>query len=1014
MNSLCNIKSLSLLKLLILVLVTISITSCSNKRSGKPRVLVFSKTAAFYHTSIPAGNEALIKLGTEHGFDVDTTTNAEWFNEDTLANYSAVVFLSTTGDVLNHYQEVAFERYIQAGGGFVGIHAAADCEYDWRWYGRMNGGYFKNHPRPQLATFHVVDSLHPATKDLPATFSYNDEWYNFSQLNPEANVLITIDENSYRGGQNGEQHPMAWYHDYEGGRAFYTALGHSEASFTDSLHLKHFLGGIKYAIGDNQKLNYRKAKSKPVPEQQRFVKTQLLQGELFEPTEMAILPDLDILVAQRRGELMLFEQDRQSIKQVGHLDVYHQASVPGVNAEEGFLGLALDPDFKKNSYIYAFYSPIDTSVNRLSRFTYDQEKDTLNTASEKVILEFYSQREICCHTGGSIAFGGDGLLYLSTGDNSTPFNQPEPSKFKNDGFSPTDGRPGYEQYDARRSSANTNDLRGKILRIDIQPDGSYKIPEGNLFAEGTEKTRPEIYVMGNRNPYRISVDQKNGNLYWGEVGPDARSDSMRTRGPKGYDEVNQARKAGFFGWPLFVGENYAYRQFDYATGKSGDAYDAQRPLNNSPNNTGLEILPPAQPAYIWYAYTAIPQFSGMGTGGRNAMAGPVYYTDMYPERTRYPDYYNGKLIIYDWVRGWMKAVSMLPNGDFDKMEPFMEGTDLASPIDMEVGSDGRLYVLEYGRGWFTKNPDAGIARLDYIPGNVPPKVGAITVERINGETPFTVVATVDASDYEDDELSYTWHIDGTTQQTKEPKLNYTLDKTGEFALNVTVSDGSGETKGNPVTVYAGNDNPIVDIVLTNTSGTYTPGETIGYEVKVDDGGRPIDLANLVIAIDYVEGEDLAGASMGHQQVSAIVMGRSLMMASDCQSCHKIDAASIGPSYMQIANRYKGDREAMWDLPSKIINGTSGNWGEVAMAAHPDLKEGEARMITRWIMSLADDRSRRNSLPAKGEIVTKQAEKSNNETVLRIFAQYTNSPGVGIRPLTGVKTVSLKPEYPGSK
>src|SRR5690606_19152495 len=147
---------------------------------------------------------------------------------------------------------VAFERYIQAGGGFVGIHAASDCEYDWGWYGRMAGGYFKNHPRPQQATFHVVDSLHPATAGMPATFSYDDEWYNFDRLNPDVNVLITIDETSYRGGQNGEFHPMAWYHDYDGGRAFFTAFGHSEASFTDSLHLKHFLGGIKYAIGDNQ------------------------------------------------------------------------------------------------------------------------------------------------------------------------------------------------------------------------------------------------------------------------------------------------------------------------------------------------------------------------------------------------------------------------------------------------------------------------------------------------------------------------------------------------------------------------------------------------------------------------------------------------------------------------------------------------------------------------------------------------------------------------------------------
>ena len=1010
----CNKRSLNLFKFLILALMTVNLIGCSNKRSGKPRVLVFSKTAAFYHTSIPAGNEALIKLGAEHGFEVDTTTNAEWFNEDTLANYSAVVFLSTTGDVLNPYQEVAFERYIQAGGGYVGIHAAADCEYDWRWYGRMTGAYFKNHPRPQQATFHVVDSLHPATEGLPDTFSYNDEWYNFSQLNPESNILITIDESSYRGGQNGEQHPMAWYHDYDGGRAFYTALGHSDASFTDSLHLKHFLGGIKYAIGDNLKLNYRNAKSKPIPEQQRFIKTQLLQGELFEPTEMALLPNLDILIAQRRGELLLFSQEQQAVKQVGLLDVYYQTNVQGVNAEEGFLGLTLDPDFKENNYLYAFYSPADTSVNRLSRFRYDPEKEALDVASEKVVLEFYSQRNICCHTGGSLAFGPDGLLYLSTGDNSTPFNQPESSQFKNDGFSPTDGRPGYEQYDARRSAGNTNDLRGKILRIDIQPDGSYEIPEGNLFPEGTEKTRPEIYVMGNRNPYRISVDQKNGNLYWGEVGPDARRNDMRARGPMGYDEINQARKAGFFGWPLFVGDNYAYRQFDYATGKSGELYDAQQPLNNSPNNTGLEILPPAQPAYIWYAYTAIPQFSGMGTGGRNAMAGPVYYTTMFPEQTRYPDYYNGKLIIYDWVRGWMKAVTMLPNGDFDKMEPFMEGTDLASPIDMEVGSDGRIYILEYGRGWYSKNPDAGIARLDYLPGNIPPKVGAITVEKANGKTPFNVVATVDASDYEGDDLSYTWHIDGTTQQTKEPKLSYTLNKTGDFDINVTVSDGQRETTGNPITVYAGNDNPTVDIVLTNTSGSYSPGETIGYEVKIDDGGQPIDPANLVVSVDYVEGEDLAGASMGHQQVSAMVMGRSLMMASDCQSCHKIDAPSAGPSFMQVATRYKGDRRAMRSLPAKIINGTSGNWGEVAMAAHPDLKENEARMIVRWILSLADSQSTRNSLPAKGEIVTRKTETGNDETVLRISAQYTNNPGVGIRPLSGSKTVTLKPDNADSR
>ncbi|MDP4250631.1 MAG: PQQ-dependent sugar dehydrogenase, partial [Bacteroidota bacterium] len=331
---------------------------------------------------------------------------------------------------------------------------------------------------------------------------------------------------------------------------------------------------------------------------------------------------------------------------------------------------------------------------------------------EKVILEVKAQRQICCHTGGSIAFGPDSLLYFSAGDNSTPFNEPG-AQFVNHGFAPLNDLPGHEQYDAERSAGNTNDLRGKIMRIRVHDDGTYEIPKGNLFPPGTPKTRPEIYVMGNRNPYRISVDQKTGYLYWGEVGPDAGEDSMDTRGSRGYDEINQARKAGYFGWPFFVGNNYVYRAYNYNTGESGPAFNPQAPKNHSRNNTGLVDLPPAQPAFIWYPYAESPDFPDLGTGGRNAMAGPVYYTDMFPDSTRYPDYYNGKLFIYDWIRGWIKAVTLQPNGDFEQMEPFMEHTKLHNCIDMEVGPDGRLYLLEYGTGWFTKNPDAGLSRVDY-------------------------------------------------------------------------------------------------------------------------------------------------------------------------------------------------------------------------------------------------------------------------------------------------------------
>jgi glucose/arabinose dehydrogenase len=269
---------------------------------------------------------------------------------------------------------------------------------------------------------------------------------------------------------------------------------------------------------------------------------------------MTILPNLDILVVQRRGEILLYKKDIQKIKPAGFLNVYWKTKInTDVNAEEGLLGICKDPGFAKNHWVYIFYSPADTSVNRLSRF--ELKNDTIDNKSEKIILQFYSQREICCHTGGSIAFGSDGLLYLSTGDNSTPFDEPG-QKYVNHGFAPIDNRAGHEKYDARRTAGNSNDLRGKIIRIRIKEDGSYEIPEGNLFARQEPKTKPEIYVMGTRNPYRISVDPKNSFLYWGEVGPDSNVDSFDTRGPRGYDEINQARRAGYFGWPLFVGNNY--------------------------------------------------------------------------------------------------------------------------------------------------------------------------------------------------------------------------------------------------------------------------------------------------------------------------------------------------------------------------------------------------------------------------------------------------------------------------
>ncbi|RYY55975.1 MAG: c-type cytochrome [Chitinophagaceae bacterium] len=991
------------LPFLVIPALLLVLTSCSG-RKGAPRVLVFSKTSGWHHSSIPNGQAAIQKLGAENGFVVDTTSDAAYFSEDSLKNYAAVVFLQTTGDVLNNYQEADFERYIQSGGGYVGIHAAADTEFDWGWYGRLVGGYFNGHPAgTPTAMLRVVDPADNSTKHLPRDWKRVDEWYNYKKLNPDMHVLIELDETSYEGGTNGKKHPIAWYHDYDGGRAWYTGLGHTEASYTEEPFLQHLLAGIRYAMGDNKKNDYSKAHTARVPDEDRFNKTTLAQGVFAEPTEMAILPNLDVLVAQRRGELMMYDKETGKVKQVGLLNVYWKAVTQGVNTETGFLGIQADPDFARNHYIYAYYSPVDSSVDRLSRFRF--ENDTLSLFSEQVLLEVKTDREICCHTGGSIAFGPDRMLYVSTGDNSTPFDEPN-QKYNTFSFAPLDDRPGFRQYDARRSPGNTNDLRGKILRIKINENGTVEIPDGNLFPKGMDKTRPEIYVMGNRNPYRITVDQKNSFLYWGEVGPDANADSTGTRGPRGYDEINQAQKAGNFGWPFFVGNNYPYHAYDYSNGVSGAAFDPARPVNESRNNTGLRELPPAQPAFIWYPYGESADFPQVGAGGRTAMAGPVFYSDLYP-KGGLPSYYDGKVFIYEWIRGWIKVVTLDKDGKFDKMEPFMPNTKWYSPMDMELGPDGNIYVLEYGTGWFTQNNDAALVRIDFNSGNRPPKVSSITVDKNTGALPLRVSVTASVTDPEKDELTYTWHIGDKTRQSDDPELIYTINETGDFSIYAEVSDGKGNTvRTDAVQVYAGNEAPVVGIKVNGNNSFYFPGMKLDYTVKVEDkDGETTDLSDLYVSASYVDGMDKT-TTMGHQQVSESTIGKNLVQNLDCKGCHKTDDVSVGPSFTQVAMKYKTDPNVSQYLAGKIINGSKGVWGETAMPAHSALKVEDVSAIVSFITSLTQT-DKKPSLPAAGMIDATLGQPARDNGQLYLTATYSDKGGENIKPLTGTSTLLLR-------
>ncbi|MES1224787.1 MAG: ThuA domain-containing protein, partial [Bacteroidota bacterium] len=534
------------------------------------RVLVFSKTEGFRHASIEAGKKAFSKMAAEKNFTPDFTEDAAQFNTANLKKYNAVVFLSTTGDVLNEEQQQEFERYIQAGGGYLGIHAAADCEYDWAWYGRLVGAWFLDHPMPnniQNGKFYVTDKNSFATKEMPDEFERTDEFYSFKKIDPSIHVLVKIDEKSYQGGKNGDDHPMSWYHDFEGGRSFYTNMGHTDETFSEPLFLNHLWAGLKYAMGGDAPvaLDYSKAK----PEENRFSKV-ILATKLNEPMELTVLNDGRILFIERHGAVKLFNLKTKKLKTIATIAVstkYKDKKGQSSEAEDGLLGLNKDPNFASNHWIYLYYSDPLKSQNILTRYTL--KGDVLDLKSRKVILEVATQREQCCHTGGSIDWDKEGNLYLSTGDNTSPRATP---------YAPIDEREERSPWDAQKSSANTNDLRGKILRITPKPDGTYTIPDGNLFAKGTAQTRPEIFVMGNRNPFRISVDKESGYLYWGEVGPDSNNpDSLK--GPAAQDEIGQAKKAGNFGWPYFVGDNKAYNHFDFATNTSGEKFDPEKPVN---------------------------------------------------------------------------------------------------------------------------------------------------------------------------------------------------------------------------------------------------------------------------------------------------------------------------------------------------------------------------------------------------------------------------------------------------
>ena len=919
------------------------------------KVLLFSKTDGYRHASIAPGIDALTALGRKHRFNVVASEDATLFSKESLNAYQAVIFLNTTGDVLDGEQQYAFQRYIQAGGGFVGIHAAADTEWEkneWPWFTRLVGGAFKSHPAIQTADITVVNKGHTATATLPAQWSSSDEWYDFQRVNSGTNTLLTISETTYKDGRKGGDHPIAWYHDYDGGRAFYTGLGHSADTYSDNNFLQHLAGGISYAMGSDVSLDYSIA----IPEFWRFNRV-VLESSLDEPVAMAFTPAGDLIYIERKGAIKRFDFNTGRAVKIGQLDVY-------TGGEQGLLGIAFDPGYADNHWVYLFYAieDDDAVVNRLSRF--NLEGDTLDIKDGITVLQFPVERGDVPHTGGSMQFDDEGQLWLSTGDNTIPH--------ESDGYSPADDRANRTRFDAGRSAGNTQDLRGKILHIIPQKNGSYTIPDGNLFSDAIDG-RLEIFAMGLRNPYKIYFDNLTNTLYWGEVGPDAKDDNS-TRGPRGYDEFNRTTVSGNFGWPFVIGDNEPYAYFDFASNESsGELVNLAAPENRSSNNTGSKILPPAQPAWIHYPYSVSDEFIELGAGGRSGMTGGIYRSGDYPENPKkLPAYYDEKLFIFDWMRRWVKVVSQDQQGNITKIEPFMADNSFSAPIDLRFAPDGSLYVLEYGSAWFSQNDDAYLSRLEYYDGDNPPPVAIAKTDRKVGALPFT--AKLNGGESFDrngptEQLAFSWDLLNNGKvgrhiaNTREAE--FTADVAGEYQLQLTVTDSGGASNSNGVVLVAGNEPPEVTVDFGGGNGSfYWPDTPLEYAVSVtdrEDGSTENDsipASRVAHSFEYLaEGMDMASVEMGHQDSAANAQdGLSLIEKSDCMACHTAENESVGPSFSAIAARYNlpDDLPA---LTNKVLNGGAGAWGVRVMSPHPQLSRGAVELMVRYIVdpnAAADD------------------------------------------------------------
>jgi cytochrome c len=729
------------------------------------------------------------------------------------------------------------------------------------------------------------------------------------------------------------------------------------------------------------------------PEENRFTSVVITPpGSLNEPMVFEVLEDESVLIIERSGTLKKWEASTSKMKTIAQIPVF-------THSEQGLVGMTIDPNFTTNHWVYLYYA--DASISKFFLTRWELVNDSLITSSRKVLLEVPSDRENTSHTGGGMTWDAQGNLYLTIGNNTG-----------NSLFSQTDERPDRIQFDDQRGAANTNDLRGKILRIHPEADGTYSIPDGNLFPKGKEGTRPEIYIMGNRNPWRVSVDSKTGFLYWGEVGPDADSDSEK--GPMGYDELNQAKQPGFFGWPYFIGENHGYPMYDFITNTIGLVQEIAKPINKSRNNTGLTELPPAQPAFISYPYRPSEKFPLVGSSSRCAIGGPIFHRADFKNPVRpFPPYYEGKWLAADLSRFWIMAITIDEEGNYVSMEKFAPNYHPRQPIDIKFGPTGDLYVLEYGGNTANSPVESQLVRVEYNAGNRKPVV-QIKSDKRGGSIPLNVQLSSDGTiDYDGDGLSYQWKISSGNKsfESKEKNPQFMLDQPGIYTATLTVTDSKQLSNSASVQIVAGNDPPNVEIVISGNQSFFFAGENKTYKTKVtdkEDGSledKKIKSEEVAISIDYLsEGFDYPAIAVAQSEISRFAVAQSLMAQSDCRTCHNEKEKGVGPSFSQIAERYQQNSKATEILVDKIRNGSSGTWNlETAMPAHLTITPANARVIVNYIQN----HEIKSVLPVAGEFKFEVPNQDRGTGSYIIRAAYADKGNATLPSLTSESVMILK-------